>query len=588
MKGNVMKNYIITAGLLVILALGAVGLSAQESPWSKFRHDSKNTGRTNYTGPATPTEAWSYQANDGIVSSAVIGFDGTIYVGAGWHFNGTLDSCLYAFNPDGSVKWCFKGEDGFFSTPAIGPDGTLFITGLDGYLYAVEDSITYGKMRWRTYLEYWFSLSSPAISNDGSTVYAGSPSFRFFSVDAMDGTINWNYKTGWCIISSPAIDDDGTIYCGTKYHKLWAYDEALQGPKWSAPTGIFFDGHLVDCSPAIGDNGTIYVGSDPYGAAGMGHVAAPVDTNFWAINPDGTIKWSFETDDGVESSPAIGHDGTIYFGSYDSTFYAVTDNGTYGTLKWKYKTGGPIDGSPTVDGDGTVYIGSRDSTLYAFNPDGSVKWIYPLADATESSPTIDGNGFLYIGDFSGKFHVLGTGAPDVGVKSINLPSNVQPDVSYSPSASVANFRAGGQTFDVSCVIDTNGSVIYYDIKTVSNHTGSGDVLFDTWMVGPDTGTIYNITIATLLGADDNEDNNEIVSQVTAGDEQFVCGDANADGAANVGDAVYMISYVFKGGPAPQPIEAGDANCDGQPNVGDAVYLINYVFKNGPEPCANCP
>jgi photosystem II stability/assembly factor-like uncharacterized protein len=67
---------------------------------------------------------------------------------------------------------------------------------------------------------------------------------------------------------------------------------------------------------------------------------------------------------------------------------------------------------------------------------------------------------------------------------------------------------------------------------------------------------------------------------------FICGDANGDGTINVGDAVFLISYVFKGGPAPEPLEAGDANCDEQVNVGDAVYLIAYVFKGGPEPC--CP
>ena len=67
---------------------------------------------------------------------------------------------------------------------------------------------------------------------------------------------------------------------------------------------------------------------------------------------------------------------------------------------------------------------------------------------------------------------------------------------------------------------------------------------------------------------------------------YTCGDANGDGQINVGDAVYLINYVFKSGPAPNPIEAGDANCDGDVNVGDAVYLINYIFKGGPEPC--CP
>jgi len=63
------------------------------------------------------------------------------------------------------------------------------------------------------------------------------------------------------------------------------------------------------------------------------------------------------------------------------------------------------------------------------------------------------------------------------------------------------------------------------------------------------------------------------------------GDANNDGQANVGDAVFIINYVFKNGPAPAPYEScsGDANGDCQCNVGDAVYMINYVFKNGPDP-----
>lgn len=67
---------------------------------------------------------------------------------------------------------------------------------------------------------------------------------------------------------------------------------------------------------------------------------------------------------------------------------------------------------------------------------------------------------------------------------------------------------------------------------------------------------------------------------------YVCGDANGDGTVNIGDAVYIINFIFKGGPAPSPLDAGDANCDHARNVGDAVYIINYIFKGGPAPC--CP
>lgn len=61
------------------------------------------------------------------------------------------------------------------------------------------------------------------------------------------------------------------------------------------------------------------------------------------------------------------------------------------------------------------------------------------------------------------------------------------------------------------------------------------------------------------------------------------GDSNGDLQLNVADAVYLVTYIFKGGPAPVPLAAGDANCDGTVNVGDAVYIITYIFKGGPPP-----
>jgi len=66
-------------------------------------------------------------------------------------------------------------------------------------------------------------------------------------------------------------------------------------------------------------------------------------------------------------------------------------------------------------------------------------------------------------------------------------------------------------------------------------------------------------------------------------ESWTRGDADGDGDIDVADAVHVINYIFKGGPAPDPVDAGDANCDGDVNVGDAVYVIGYVFKGGPEP-----
>lgn len=61
------------------------------------------------------------------------------------------------------------------------------------------------------------------------------------------------------------------------------------------------------------------------------------------------------------------------------------------------------------------------------------------------------------------------------------------------------------------------------------------------------------------------------------------GDVNRDGVVDGSDVVYLINYLFIGGPAPDPLELGDANCDGVVNGGDVVYLINYLFIGGPPP-----
>lgn len=65
---------------------------------------------------------------------------------------------------------------------------------------------------------------------------------------------------------------------------------------------------------------------------------------------------------------------------------------------------------------------------------------------------------------------------------------------------------------------------------------------------------------------------------------FRHGDANADKQVTVSDVIYLVNYLFKGGPSPVPIlEAGDPNCDGKVTVSDVIYLVNYLFKSGPPP-----
>lgn len=57
---------------------------------------------------------------------------------------------------------------------------------------------------------------------------------------------------------------------------------------------------------------------------------SPYDTT----HIDGKIKWIYEADASIESSPAIGEDGTIYVGIDNGYLYVFNPDGT---IKWKTK-----------------------------------------------------------------------------------------------------------------------------------------------------------------------------------------------------------------------------------------------------------
>ncbi|MGB8657299.1 MAG: dockerin type I domain-containing protein [Candidatus Zixiibacteriota bacterium] len=66
---------------------------------------------------------------------------------------------------------------------------------------------------------------------------------------------------------------------------------------------------------------------------------------------------------------------------------------------------------------------------------------------------------------------------------------------------------------------------------------------------------------------------------------YLCGDANSDGVINAGDVVYLVSYLYRRGPAPVPLEGGDVTRDGIVNAGDVVFLVTYLYRGGPPPCS---
>jgi len=153
----------------------------------------------------------------------------------------------------------------------------------------------------------------------------------------------------------------------------------------------------VDGSPVIGDDGTIYFGDK--------------DGYVYALYPNGTMKWNYRAVDWhwVTSAPALAEDETLYVGSWDCKLYAF--NSTTGVLKWKVGAhGGTIASSPAIGDDGTIYFGtmkgSDEGEIIAVNPNGTVKWFYPTGYYITSCPAIGDDGTIYIGSGDTYFYAI--------------------------------------------------------------------------------------------------------------------------------------------------------------------------------------
>src|SRR5215813_7483181 len=101
--------------------------------------------------------------------------------------------------------------------------------------------------------------------------------------------------------------------------------------------------------------------------------------------------------------------GTLVIGADDWAYYGITPaRGTSGAkIKWRFQTQGTLISSPTVDTDGTVFVASMDGKVYALKPPREagepvkVRWTFASGGRDdkggfENAPAIDNEGTLYI------------------------------------------------------------------------------------------------------------------------------------------------------------------------------------------------
>ena len=64
---------------------------------------------------------------------------------------------------------------------------------------------------------------------------------------------------------------------------------------------------------------------------------------------------------------------------------------------------------------------------------------------------------------------------------------------------------------------------------------------------------------------------------------FLRGDLDGTFNYTMNDVVFLVNYIFRNGPEPDPLQAGDVDASGAINTADLSYLVNFIYRGGPAP-----
>ena len=270
----------------------------------------------------------------------------------------------------GMPSWYYQASERIVSTPKVGYDGTIYITSLDQSLTAVTPE---GKKKWRFETD-GLVVAAPETSADGSVIYFGSRDGSLYAVSTA-GYKLWSYRTQGPIESPPAVDSEGYIYVASTDNYLYALKpgkELSESNRLRWPPVRAY-ARFVNAKPSFfEERGILYVADQ------NGQIYAVQMSN-------GKVAWTTQTlCDRVTSSTAADTDGAVYMACWDGRVFAIQpDSTTRWKQKWVFQTevnedtkkAKPILSSPRIGTDGTIYVGSDDGWFYAITSrDGKQLW----------------------------------------------------------------------------------------------------------------------------------------------------------------------------------------------------------------------
>lgn len=368
------------------------------------------------------------------------------------------------------------------------------------------------RIRWVTEIGSPIYYGSPALSNDGQTAYVGtsfSPQaavphqHSLVALDVATGAQRWRFNLGAAEVrSTPAVAPDGSITLLAEersptggFVSAAAIRVSSAGALvWRRELGIA--GSPVDVgfsAPAIGADGSVYIATD----------------SLYALNPDGTVRWSrFANGEDLRSSAAIGGDGTIYFASRNIPLTAMHPDS--GRVLWERPLGGQgyVFAAPAIGTDGTIYVATDECVLYAVSSAGVSQWSYDAGTSgstctMRSSPAVGADGTIYLGTSDRTprpvlFAIRSTGALRWTYTPSGMPIDVGPaefEIYSSPVIGSDGAIYFGQEFGRVYAVDSQAGAERWVVRTLGSILWSSPTLTvgGIMVISDVQGRVYGIT-----------------------------------------------------------------------------------------------
>ena len=552
--------------------------------WDNDGFDTKNTGKTNYTGNSNGAAIWNYVVSGSQINgSMAIDNAGNIYV--------ACNDGIYSFTSNGTLRWKFAGSFGMEISSGIAISRDVIIAPKSGDAIYFINSTT-GK-KYNSNIWQGSSIFSPVVDENANVYISGEYQHNSQSYNLVIIPYNM-WKSGGTPtmialgsqpVSAPTLIGNGLVAVNTK--------DGLKIINVTSKTVIgSFGGIGVVGRPVIDSNDNIYV-FDKDGKVN----ALTINNKLWTtkIAINGSVL-ALDDENGVLYT--VGSDGNVYkidiFNKGEtSVFYNFGDKAS----------------SIMIDNNGTVYIGSDNGKVSAIDSNAKLLWTF-AADSSAVGPIVmDKKGTIYV--YSNKtVYALGVGkiTPAINVTvedikvgeeaiiNIELPSDATGSVevvigNITQSANIKNGKASISIGNLSAgqytaTIQYDGDNKYESAKTtasfnVTKHESKVDISVDDIEIGKDA----VVTVSVTSGATGNvtviiNGKSQVVelkdSKATVTIENLTAEDYKIEATYN-GDAKYLTSsavYTFNVNKLPSSItvSAGDIK------VGEDAVIVASVIS----------